>query len=836
MKPASFLACLFLLSSSMAAPQSRWTLFDTEHTGLTCDTVFDYCVDMTGTHWFATEKGLVRFDGLKWDTYTFLDGLAGDECLGLAVDKHNHLWIASTNGLTHYDGSVFTPYKRNNSDIPFDYVQCVHVDNRNRIWIGGATTAGVGVWDGTAWTHYAGAPHYPYYIVDIASDGTGITWLASSSYGLCRIDVDGTWTRYTSTNSGLPDDMLGSIAVGRGDTLWIGTYSAGLVALDGAGGWKVFTTANSAIPSDYAGAVCVDPDGGVWVGSPVRTGVSRRYEGMWTVYTDLSTGLPLGSITRIRNGLNGRVWVTTSRRGAMVCDPNWAVYRTYNSDIPGNTVLSIAEDRSGDIWVGCDVSYPADGLGRLRDTTWATYSLTDFGIHGTSDIDAIAVDSSDTKWFGTYLGIVRYRGDSDWELVDTTNADLPSLVIQALHVENSGRVWVGTRQGASVYDGAEWTRYDTSNTPVVLFSISDIAFDGATALFGLTQGGIATFDGTTWTQYHGGNSSIPDNDVTSIAAIEAGEWWMGTYGRGLMSGGDGSWDTYRAPRAVLDDIVRESMFDRLGNHWYGTDSSGVGVFRDGRTVAAYTRATSPLPHNGVNTIFADSRNRIWIGTDGGLASLEPVCDAPYYGYTKVYICQGDSLLHGGRYWKAGQWYADHMTAHNGCDSTVVVDIQDTTIEGNTISVTEDTLWAEAEGVGYQWYDCLAGEAVDGAIGRFFVPSDGGRYAVIATASCCVDTSACIDVDITHRLGHTAVEALTFGWRLSRRTLHIRVPHGHDALLEACDLGGRRLALRRLMAGTTTVGLTDIARGVRIVRLLVGGKPVLSKAVIAPGVR
>ena len=46
-----------------------------------------------GAVWFATDRGLSRFDGATWTTLTEADGLADDEVHGALVSPSGIVWL-----------------------------------------------------------------------------------------------------------------------------------------------------------------------------------------------------------------------------------------------------------------------------------------------------------------------------------------------------------------------------------------------------------------------------------------------------------------------------------------------------------------------------------------------------------------------------------------------------------------------------------------------------------------------------------------------------------------------------------------------------------------------
>jgi alpha-tubulin suppressor-like RCC1 family protein len=75
----------------------------------------------------------------------------------------------------------------------------------------------------------------------------------------------------------------------------------------------------------------------------------------------------------------------------------------------------------------------------------------------------------------------------------------------------------------------------------------------------------------------------------------------------------------------------------------------------------------------------------------------------------------------------------------GVDPYCDIDIS-TTLNNETISVNDT-------GLAYQWIDCADSSAIAGETGESFTATTDGNYAVIITQGPCVDTSACVFVDV-----------------------------------------------------------------------------------------
>ncbi len=87
--------CFLLPANAQMFPSRQYTTEDE----LANSNVYDICHDNRGYLWFATERGVSRFDGYKFTNYLFKEGLGGSIVFGLAQDDKGTVYAA-----TKYDG------------------------------------------------------------------------------------------------------------------------------------------------------------------------------------------------------------------------------------------------------------------------------------------------------------------------------------------------------------------------------------------------------------------------------------------------------------------------------------------------------------------------------------------------------------------------------------------------------------------------------------------------------------------------------------------------------------------------------------------------------------
>ncbi|HYC40447.1 MAG TPA: histidine kinase [Chitinophagaceae bacterium] len=78
--------------SEAVSAQSTQTIFYTTREGLASNSVYRTVIDHRGFLWIATENGLARFDGKRFEVYTTAQGLTDNEIIDLFIDSSQTIW------------------------------------------------------------------------------------------------------------------------------------------------------------------------------------------------------------------------------------------------------------------------------------------------------------------------------------------------------------------------------------------------------------------------------------------------------------------------------------------------------------------------------------------------------------------------------------------------------------------------------------------------------------------------------------------------------------------------------------------------------------------------
>ncbi len=112
------------------------------------------------------------------------------------------------------------------------------------------------------------------------------------------------------------------------------------------------------------------------------------------------------------------------------------------------------------------------------------------------------------------------------------------------------------------------------------------------------------------------------------------------------------------------------------------------------------------------------------------------------------LCEGEQITIGSTTFDTPGNYSVVILNAAGCDSTVQLQLNITTINDDVNSINMVLTAMESEADTYQWYDCDTGFDIIGATGRSFDPIVTGNYAVRIDKNNCTATSDCIFVDLS----------------------------------------------------------------------------------------
>lgn len=254
-------------------------------------------------------------------------------------------------------------------------------------------------------------------------------------------------------------------------------------------------------------AIHVALDSTVWAGG--ESGILAVFsKGQWSTFSDFQAQLPLATVSVISTQSNtNKIWVGTDGYGvATLYNGRWTYYSRYwTPELLSNTINDLVVDRSNVVWIATD-----SGITRVGESAWINYRQETTG-GGIPDnrITAVAVDSLNQLWAGTYRGyLLRYDG-REWlsYAPDSGNGKLPGLPILGLAIDNTNNKWIGfewskwrdsqgNREGGVMkFNGMEWSRYTPSTTVYAMpgGEVFDVVIDHNNHKWFAIAGGVTRY-------------------------------------------------------------------------------------------------------------------------------------------------------------------------------------------------------------------------------------------------------------------------------------------------------------------------------------------------------
>ncbi|MDZ4813319.1 MAG: diguanylate cyclase [Pseudomonadota bacterium] len=343
-------------------------------------------------------------------------------------------------------------------------------------------------------------------------------------------------------------------------------------------------------------AMVQDREGFLWVGTQVGL---NRYDGtkmrVFIRERDHPRSISEHYVSSLLSAADGSLWIGTLN-GLNRFDPASEQFETFlplagdASSLAQQKINTLLFDADGVLWIGSD-----GGLSRYQA---ARRNFDNFGADlADPRVLALAPDGSGGFWVGTAAGLLRFdvtqQRFSPVLVAAPTSASLRDS-IQALRLDRSGELWIGTKNSGllrlSPRSGAlvQW-RHDPANA-----------------------------------------RSISHNRVYALLEDRSGLLWIGTEaGADLMldrSGAQPHFDRFKHQPQLTSSIgsgrVVSLIQDKAGDLWFGTWSGGASLLSAVRSRFLSFEANSVDPHALDAAEIVNMTNagpeQIWLGTRRGL--------------------------------------------------------------------------------------------------------------------------------------------------------------------------------------------------------------------------
>lgn len=299
--------------------------------------------------------------------------------------------------------------------------------------------------------------------------------------------ADNSWSSYDYNNIPELADVRDILCVAAdpndGNHAFMGSWGSGVIEFDNGELKEIYTPDNSSL--EYipglgkgnlrVGGVAIDKNKSLWVTNALAVNIlsMRKSTGEWRSFNlgEKGTNIDIGGIV-IDN--EDQKWLQCRDLALFVFNDNDTPDNTGddkkqkltsvagNGNLPGSTIISMAVDREGQLWLGTD-----QGVARIFSPgnvfTGGDYDAQRIMVEEegylhplleTEAVTAIAVNGNNEKWLGTdKSGVFLMSADGATELLHFTESDSPLLSnsIQSIKIASDGEVYFGTSLGILSY-------------------------------------------------------------------------------------------------------------------------------------------------------------------------------------------------------------------------------------------------------------------------------------------------------------------------------------------------------------------------------------------------
>ena len=303
----------------------------------------------------------------------------------------------------------------------------------------------------------------------ILEDENGVLWLGTGGNGLIKFDrKHRKLTRFRNDpedRESLSNNFVVSLFEDREGNIWAGTGGGGVNRFPGRPPpftvYRNDARSSDRISQNFVLSAYEDSHGLLWVGNDSvlnaidqKTGKVIFYRHNPADQNSMSDSTVLSTVERP----SGTLWFGTFRGGLNRFDQRTGRFKFYRNrsgdpnSISSDVVFRLFIDHKGWLWIETD-----RGLDRFDRKTehFTRYSR---GFDNSSAFRVIAEDRQGMLWLGTYDdGAYRFNPDNGqftaYKYDPLTSGSLSSNKVNAIHVDTSGTVWIGSEKGLNRFDG-----------------------------------------------------------------------------------------------------------------------------------------------------------------------------------------------------------------------------------------------------------------------------------------------------------------------------------------------------------------------------------------------
>lgn len=364
----------------------------------------------------------------------------------------------------------------------------------------------------------------------------------------------------------------------------------------------------------------IDEKGNLWIQNPSLMSHSIYDGNTWkdidTIFVK-NAAVPLKEITRFFIDYKKQKWLLSNKdilyliNGEQITVFENVGYRGLKK--PAN---SFYVDKTGRLWLATDKEVLVFDTNKKKFESLETENLFEKIQERYITIMSLAIDDDNDIWLSFFATpiIARYSQKSaNWETFSEKDNKYISTT-NKIFVDSKNNKWFANDNGILKYDNENWHLIKYSNQ---LGGVSDLQFDELENIWFLENGSVYSLENNKPVEEIPAFNPLKSNFIEGIFHDNKSVWLSADLLHRLKKNKWKNFDfrviSFRNHKSVLDFKV-----DAWNTKWFGTTT---GIFRLSNNLwTVYDRRAPGLLNDYINSFDFDNKNRLWLGTRGGLYS------------------------------------------------------------------------------------------------------------------------------------------------------------------------------------------------------------------------
>jgi ligand-binding sensor domain-containing protein len=591
--------------------------------GLPSTEIYYSLQDSKGYMWFATDMGLSKFNGRKFENFSIKDGVVGSTILGLHEDKKGRIWYWNfANQIGYYFKGAFFEIegnrKLNQRAFRLGSITSVYVDSKDNLWIG--------IQNRNSWIKIGSKNNFGHFFSTPTLKGKYLCRIedgfvfGGANKGNGRIEFE-IWvngekkgaalTNINEINNGKPK-INENFRLDRFGDIYYGAHK-GWCKIDG----RTFAVLECGkVKQDIIG-IWISKNGELFLG--LNNGGVQCLNSTSISWSKNHFFLEK-SVTRLTEDNEGGIWIPTLEDGVYYVYNNSCIKYGDGEDSQLNKAFSVNAISNNELWFGLDNGMILSIHKFRRPKFFSPYTLNQKKNLKTRAI-VRAIDSN-FMWVGSAQEFLKVNKTTTKGERQKRNERGNRIAAQYIAVADSHQVFTSNNRSVNKLEkeGDFWKgkimEGDFSRISGISVGLSgELWISDFNGLYCLKDGKILNW-----------NQKRPQLDMRleDVKVSSTNLLWIATRGKGLLV-----WDLNKDTvfdiglnQGLISEFCRKIFLD-AGGTAYVACSKGISEVRYNGTFEVKNYGIDQgVPINEVNQVVSLD-GRIWVASNSGVVSFIP---------------------------------------------------------------------------------------------------------------------------------------------------------------------------------------------------------------------